>query len=80
MTFLGTVWVAYGYARQKMHIFLATGLTPAGADPDPEEHDLVLRTASIAEFEGMLLDGTIQDCCTLAAWGLYRLWKEKKGL
>jgi ADP-ribose pyrophosphatase len=69
MTFLGTVWIAYGYARQKMHIFVATGLTPAGTDPDPEEHDLVLRTASIAEFEQMLLDGTIQDCCTLAAWG-----------
>jgi 8-oxo-dGTP pyrophosphatase MutT (NUDIX family) len=50
MTFLGTLWVAYGYARQKMHVFLATGLTPAGAEPDPEEHDLVLRTASIADF------------------------------
>jgi hypothetical protein len=27
----------------------------------------------------MLLDGTIRDCCTLAAWGLYKLWKEKQG-
>jgi ADP-ribose pyrophosphatase len=26
----------------------------------------------------MLLDGTIRDCCTLAAWGLYKLWKEKQ--
>ena len=77
MTMLGTLWVAYGYARQKMHVFFATGLTPAGADPDPEEHDLVLRSASVARFEEMLLDGTIRDGCTIAAWGLYRLWKER---
>jgi ADP-ribose pyrophosphatase len=78
MTFLGTLWIAYGFARQKLHVFLATGLTPAGVNPDPEEHDLVLRTASIPVFEQMLLDGTIQDGCTVAAWGLYRLWKERQ--
>lgn len=78
MTHLGSMWIAYGFARQKQHVFLATGLTPTTADPDPEEHDLVLRTASIAEFEQMLIDGTIQDACTIAAWGLYRLWKERQ--
>lgn len=76
MTFLGTLWVAYGYARQKQHVFLATGLRHEGTDPDPEEHDLVLKTAAIAEFEQMLLDGTIQDVCTLGAWGLYKVWRE----
>jgi 8-oxo-dGTP pyrophosphatase MutT (NUDIX family) len=76
MTHLGTMWVAYGFCNQKQHVFLATGLTQAGTDPDPEEHDLVLKTASIAEFERMLLDGTIQDACTLAAWGLYKLRRE----
>ena len=79
MTRLGSLWIAYGFARQKQHVYLATGLTPAGADPDPEEHDLVVRTASIADFEQMLLDGSIQDGCTIAAWGLYRLWKERQG-
>jgi 8-oxo-dGTP pyrophosphatase MutT (NUDIX family) len=78
MTFLGTLWVAYGFLRQKMHVYLATGLTPADADPDPEEHDLVLRTASIADFEQRIVDGTIRDDCTIAAWGLYRLWKERQ--
>jgi ADP-ribose pyrophosphatase len=78
MTFLGTLWIAYGFARQKLHVFLATGLNPAGVNPDPEEHDLVLRTASIPDFEQMLLDGTIQDSCTVAAWGLYRLWEERQ--
>jgi 8-oxo-dGTP pyrophosphatase MutT (NUDIX family) len=77
MTHLSTLWIAYGYARQKLHVFLATGLTPGGTDPDPEEHDLVLKKATIAEFEGMILDGTIRDDCTIAAWGLYRLWKDR---
>ncbi|MGA8111655.1 MAG: NUDIX hydrolase [Acidobacteriaceae bacterium] len=78
MTFLSTVWVAYGFTRQKLHVYLATGLTPSTPDPDPEEHDLVVRTASIEDFEQMLLDGAIQDVCTIAAWGLYRLWKERQ--
>ena len=47
-------------------------------DPDPEEHDLALHAFSIAEFEQMLLDGTIQDASTLGAWGLYKVWKEKQ--
>ncbi|MFZ0662992.1 MAG: NUDIX hydrolase [Acidobacteriaceae bacterium] len=79
MVKLGTIWVAYGFTNQKQHVFLATGLKQSATDPDPEEHDLVVKTASIAEFEGMLLDGTIQDACTLAAWGLYKLWREQRG-
>ena len=78
MTCLGTMWIAYGFAKQKQYVYLATGLTPAGTDPDPEEHDLVLKTATVAEFEHMLLDGTIQDMCTLGAWGLYKVWREKQ--
>jgi 8-oxo-dGTP pyrophosphatase MutT (NUDIX family) len=78
MTFLGTLWIAYGFARQKQHVYLATGLTLRSTDLDPEEHDLVVRTVSVADFEQMLLDGTIQDSCTIAAWGLYRLWKERQ--
>jgi 8-oxo-dGTP pyrophosphatase MutT (NUDIX family) len=51
MMLLGTMWIAYGFARQRQFVYLATGLTPAGNDPDPEEHDLVLKTTTIAEFE-----------------------------
>jgi 8-oxo-dGTP pyrophosphatase MutT (NUDIX family) len=80
MTYLGTIWIAYGFAHQKQHVYLATGLAPSTAHPDPEEHDLVLRSATIAEFEDMLLNGTIRDACTIAAWGLYKLWKERNVL
>ena len=78
MTRLGMMWIAYGFAKQKQHVYLATGLTHGGTDPDPEEHDLVLKTATIAEFERMLMDGTIQDASTLGAWGLYKVWREKQ--
>ena len=75
MTQLGTMWIAYGFARQREHVFLATGLSPTEKTPDTEEHDLIAHSVSIQEFEHMMLDGTIRDECTLAAWGLYLLWK-----
>jgi ADP-ribose pyrophosphatase len=78
MTYLGAMWIAYGYSNQKQHVFLATGLTPTEKDPDPEEHDLVGYSVTIAEFEKMMLDGVIRDCSTLSAWGLYLLWKARK--
>ncbi len=73
MQFLGTTYVAYGYANQKMHIFLATRLTHGDTDPDPEEHDLRLHRVPVKEFEAMLRDGRIPDICTIAAWGMYLL-------
>ena len=78
MTRLGALWIAYGFTHQKQHVFLATGLARADADPDPEEHDLVLRAVSIRQFEEMMRSGTIRDCSTLAAWGLYKLWMERQ--
>jgi 8-oxo-dGTP pyrophosphatase MutT (NUDIX family) len=79
MTYLGTLWIAYGFANQKQHVFLATGLTPTDKEPDPEEHDLVAHSVPVEEFEEMMLSGVIRDNCTLSAWGLYLLWKVRRG-
>jgi 8-oxo-dGTP pyrophosphatase MutT (NUDIX family) len=79
MTYLGTLWIAYGFTRQKQHVFLATGLTHTEKEPDPEEHDLVMRLVALEEFEEMMLNGTIRDGSTLSAWGLYLLWKARNG-
>ncbi len=79
MTKLGTLWIAYGFLRQRQHVYLATGLTEVEKEPDPEEHDLVVRSVPVAEFEQMMLDGVIRDNCTLSAWGLYLLWKARQG-
>jgi 8-oxo-dGTP pyrophosphatase MutT (NUDIX family) len=79
MTHLGTLWIAYGFARQRQHVFLATGLTATEKDPDPEEHDLAVRPVPVEEFEEMMRSGVIRDNCTLSAWGLYLLWKARQG-
>jgi 8-oxo-dGTP pyrophosphatase MutT (NUDIX family) len=78
MSYLGWLWIAYGFTRQKHHVFLATGLTPTKNDPDPEEHDIVVRSVPVAEFEEMIFNGTIHDNCTVSAWGLYLLWKARQ--
>ena len=79
MTRLGELWIAYGFTRQRQHVYLATGLTTTHKDPDPEEHDLIVRSFSVAEFEQMMLSGVIRDNCTLSAWALYLLWKKQQG-
>jgi ADP-ribose pyrophosphatase len=78
MTQLSTLQIAYGVMNQKHHVFLAEGLTPGEAEPDVEESDLALRRVSVPELESMIVDGTIVDNCSVAAWGLYRLWRERK--
>lgn len=78
MVYLGFLWIAYGFSHQKQHVFLATGLSLQERDPDEEEHDMIIHTMPVEEFEQMMLDGRIRDGCTLGAWGLYRLWKDKQ--
>ena len=78
MAYLGCLWIAYGFTRQKQHVFLATGLSQVETNRDEEEHDLVLHRVLISEFEQMMFDGTIRDGCTLAAWGLYITWKARQ--
>jgi hypothetical protein len=64
--------------NQKQYVFLAEGLTMGEPDPDGEESDLVAKRVSVGTFEAMILDGTIVDNCSVAAWGLYRLWRERR--
>ena len=78
MIHLTTLQIAYGVMNQKHYCFLAEGLQLGAPDPDAEETDLVVHRVSVAAFETMLLDGTIVDNCTAAAWGIYRLWRERQ--
>lgn len=80
MVSLGMLWIAYGFTRQKQHVFLATGLSQKEVDRDAEEHDLVVRSVTMQDFERMMREGTIADASTVAAWGLYLMWKaQQKG-
>jgi 8-oxo-dGTP pyrophosphatase MutT (NUDIX family) len=77
MTPLASLQIAYGVLNQVQHIFLAEGLTEGDRNRDAEESDLEVLRVSVADFEAMLLDGTIVDSCSAAAWGVYRLWRER---
>jgi len=79
MTHLSTLQIAYGVMNQKHHVFLAEGLTMGEAQPDAEENDLEVRRVSVKNFEQMVLDGVIVDNCSVAAWGLYKIWLERSG-
>ncbi len=78
MTHLSTLQIAYGVMNQKHHVFLAEGLKMGVPDPDAEESDLRVQRVSVAALEEMMVDGTIVDNCSIAAWGLYRLWRERQ--
>src|SRR5580700_3140875 len=73
MVRLGMLWIAYGFTRQKQHVFLASGLKQTNTDRDAEEHDLAVRSFAIEDFERMMREGMIADASTVAAWGLYQL-------
>lgn len=73
MVRLGMLWIAYGFTRQKQHVFLASGLKQTNTDRDAEEHDLAVHSFAIEDFERMMREGTIADASTVAAWGLYQL-------
>jgi 8-oxo-dGTP pyrophosphatase MutT (NUDIX family) len=78
MTQLASPWVAYGAMRQVQHVFLAEGLSQGETERDPEEHDMTVHRVSLAEFEAMVLDGRVRDNCTLAAWGVYLVWRKQE--
>lgn len=78
MTYLGTLWIAYGFAKQKQHVYLATGLSQSETDRDAEEHDLTVHSLAVEEFERLMREGIIADASTVAAWGLYLMGKARQ--
>ena len=78
MTRLADLQIAYGVMNQMHHVYLAEELVMGAPDPDHEETDLVVHRVAVTEFERMLLDGTIVDNCTVAAWGMYLVWQRQQ--
>ncbi len=76
MTELPWMWIAYGFTRQRQHVFVAEELVPGTHQRDPEESDMEIVRLPIAVFEQKLGNGEIRDVCTLAAWAGYRLWRQ----
>lgn len=78
MTPLASLWIGYGVMRQLHHVYLAEGLTQGETDREPEEGDMTVHRVRVEEFEAMLLDGRVMDNCTAAAWGVYRVWRDRR--
>ncbi|MBB5064740.1 NUDIX hydrolase [Granulicella mallensis] len=78
MTHLTDLWIAYGAMRQIHHVYLAEGLTHGETERDPEEQDMTVHRVPVSEFEAMLLDGRVMDNCTASAWGVYRVWRDRR--
>ena len=62
---LGAFFLAPGYSSEKIHLFLATGLQPATAQPDADEN-IERVDVPLAEAVAMVGDGRIQDAKTIA--------------
>lgn len=77
MTPLASLWIGYGILRQLHHVYLAEGLIQGETDREAEESDMTVHQVAVQEFEEMLLDGRIMDNCTAAAWGVYRVWRDR---
>lgn len=70
---LGRLFFAYGITGQPFDVWLATELTQGEQALEPEEEGLRVGRFSLARAEEMILDGTIADSATVAAFGLLRL-------
>jgi ADP-ribose pyrophosphatase len=76
MTELPWMWIAYGFARQRQHVFVAEELQLGEHQRDAEESDMEIVRLPIATFEQKLREGKIRDVSTLAAWASYQLWRQ----
>lgn len=66
MTPLATFWLAPGYSTEKMHAYLATGLTPAPL-PQDEDEQIEVAKLPVAEALAAAARGEIRDAKSLAA-------------
>lgn len=68
---IASFYLAPGVSTERMHLFVARGLTHVGQDLEPDE-TIAPKIASEAEIDAMIGDGTIRDAKTIAALHLYR--------
>jgi 8-oxo-dGTP pyrophosphatase MutT (NUDIX family) len=73
MEVLGQLDVAPGMSSQRGWVFLATGVTEGDHEREHEEQDMRSEWFTGGQIEQMIVDGTITDAQTLAAWTLLRL-------
>lgn len=76
MTYLGRVFVAYGFTNQGCHVFLAEELTQGEPQREVTEADMRQRRADPGKWRELVRAGRITDAATLAAYTLLTLYEE----
>lgn len=79
MTYLGRVHVAYGYASQGCHVFLAEELTEGEPEREATEADMRQRWADPDQWRALVRAGRVTDAATLAAYTLLDLHRGAGG-
>lgn len=69
VTYLGSFYLAPGWATEYMHAYLARDLYESRLEPDEDERIEVVHLP-IPEWEAMIVRGEIRDCKSIAAWHL----------
>lgn len=73
LTTLGQLDVAAGMSSQRGWVFLASGITEGEHEREHEEQDMHSEWFSRVDVERMIVDGTITDAQSIAAWALLLL-------
>lgn len=76
LTPLGFLNAAHGVTSQGCHVFLATGLTLGAHQREAEEQDMRHEWVTRAQFTTMILNGSVTDDASVAAYTLLTLHEE----
>ena len=63
---LGSFWMSPGFCTEKMHAFVARGLSPSSLAPDDDENIEVVRRP-LSQARALIERGEIRDAKTIAA-------------
>jgi hypothetical protein len=72
-TLLGNLHEAPGYCSQGFGVYYATDLRPGDHDREDSEVDMIHGAFTRSQLRSMIIDGTIVDSTTVAAFGLLLL-------
>jgi ADP-ribose pyrophosphatase len=78
LTVLGSFYTSPGFADERMHVFVATGLSPGPQRLEPHE-EIVVESRSWHELSTMVTDGTLVDGKSIAAMQLWSVHQSAMG-
>ena len=78
LTRLGYLNAAHGLTNQGCHAFLATGLTQGAASREATEQAMRHYWVTRARFKNMIMDGSVTDDTSIAAYTLLVLHEESR--